>query len=253
MTAQTTSLPVETRTAGRPTSLARSRATSWRVIHACEYARDVLLVAESQVAAGMQPYIVTPQGSGKAELFLSAENPEPRRRLSLLRSWQEVRQWRKSILDCDPENSADVVHAHSFAAGMAAVRNCSCVVYDFLACIEELAASARQCERDSWLARSFRAAEQFVLFRAAAGHRAFHGDEAGRPGAGRVPGKHFPHPQPASRGGRFANLSPAREKIRRSLPPRRRQPPQARRPRARRGHPAAAGKLRLKESASVNE
>lgn len=138
------------------------------MIHACEYARDVLPVAESQVAAGMQPYIVTPQGAGKAELFLSAETPEPYRGLSLLRSWQEVRQWRKAILDCDPENSADLVHAHSFAAGMAAVRNCSCVVYDFVSCIEDLAASARQCERDSWLARSFRAAEQFALSRAAA-------------------------------------------------------------------------------------
>jgi Glycosyltransferase Family 4 len=158
----------KTRTAGRSAAPGKTQSRSWRVIHACEYARDVLPVAESQVAAGMQPYIVTPHGAGKAELFLSAENPEPYRPLSLLRSWQEVRQWRKAILDCDPENSADLVHAHSFVAGMAAVRNCSCAVYDFTASIEELAASARQCEHNSWLARSFRAAEQFVLSRAAA-------------------------------------------------------------------------------------
>src|SRR5260370_33435482 len=168
MTAHGNSLPLETRTAGRSAHPGKSRTRSWRVIHACENARAVLPVAESQVAAGMQPYIVTPQGAGKAELFLSAATPEPYRRLSLLRSWQQVRQWRKSILDCDPENSADLVHAHSFPAGMAAVRNCSCVVYDFVACIEELAASARPCDRRSWLAGTFLAAEQFVLIRAAA-------------------------------------------------------------------------------------
>jgi hypothetical protein len=51
---------------------------------------------------------------------------------------------------------------------MAAVRSCSCVVYDFRACIEEMAVSAELCEPGSWLARSFRVAEQFVLSRAAA-------------------------------------------------------------------------------------
>ena len=47
------------------------RAKLWRVIHACEYARDVLNVVEGQVAVGMRPYIVTPQGAGTAELYLS--------------------------------------------------------------------------------------------------------------------------------------------------------------------------------------
>lgn len=145
-----------------------SRARAWRVIHACEYARDVLPVVEGQVAAGMRPYIVTPQGAGSAELYLSGRGQDQPRSLSLLRSWQDVRNWRKSILDCDPENSADVVHAHCFAAGMAAVRNIGGVVYDLGACIEELAISAGQCELGSWMARSFRVAEQFILSRAAA-------------------------------------------------------------------------------------
>ena len=144
------------------------RTKVWRVIHACEYARDVLPVVEGQVAVGMRPFIVTPQGAGSAELYLSGGNQDQPRSLSLLRSWQDVRNWRKSLLDCAPETSSDLVHAHCFAAGMAAVRSCSCVVYDLGACIEEMAISAGLCESGSWMGRSFRVAEQFILSRAAA-------------------------------------------------------------------------------------
>jgi glycosyltransferase involved in cell wall biosynthesis len=145
-----------------------TKAKVWRVIHACEYARDVLPVVEGQVAVGMRPFIVTPQGAGTAELYLSGGNQDQPRSLSLLRSWQDVRNWRKSLLDCAPETTSDLVHAHCFAAGMAAVRSCSCVVYDLGACIEELAISAGLVEAGSWMGRSFRVAEQFILSRAAA-------------------------------------------------------------------------------------
>ena len=150
------------------TPVQKRRARAWRVIHACEYARDVLPVVEGQIATGMRPFIVTPSGAGTAELYLSGNGQEQGRSLSLLRSWQDVRNWRKSLLDCDPETSADVVHAHCFAAGMAGVRNVSCVVYDLRACIEEMAMAAHLCEPGSWMGRSFRVAEQFVLSRAAA-------------------------------------------------------------------------------------
>src|SRR6478672_2235822 len=145
-----------------------TKAKVWRVIHACEYARDVLPVVEGQVAVGMRPFIVTPQGAGTAELYLSGGNQDQPRSLSLLRSWQDVRNWRKSLLDCAPETTSDLVHAHCFAAGMAAVRSCGCVVYDFGACIEEMAISAGLVESGSWMGRSFRVAEQFILSRAAA-------------------------------------------------------------------------------------
>jgi len=138
------------------------------VIHACEYARDVLPVVEGQIAVGMRPFIVTPSGAGSAELYLAGRTQEPPPALSLLRSWQDVRNWRKSILECDPETTADLVHAHSFSSGMAAVRGVNCVVYDLHGCIEELAISAHQCESGSWMARSFRVAEQFILSRTAA-------------------------------------------------------------------------------------
>lgn len=144
------------------------RPRAWRVIHACEYVRDVLPVVEGQVAAGMRPYIVTPQGEGSAELYLSGRGQDQPRSMSLLRAWQDVRHWRKSLLDCAPETAADLVHAHSFSCGMAAVRTIGGVVYDLHECIEELAISSGQCEPASWMARSFRVAEQFVLTRAAA-------------------------------------------------------------------------------------
>jgi len=138
------------------------------VIHACEHARDVLPVVEGQLAVGMRSYVMTPQGAGDAEIYLSGTEQAERRPLSLLRCWQDVRNWRRSILACDPELAADLIHAHSFAAGMAAVRSCSCVVYDLHDCIEDFAVSTGQCESGSWMGRSFRAAEQFILARAAA-------------------------------------------------------------------------------------
>lgn len=146
----------------------RTKPRNWRVIHACEYARDVLPVVEGQVAAGMRPYILTLQGGGAAELYLAQKNLEESHPLSLLRAWQDVRNWRKSLLECDPENRADVVHTHSFTSGMAAVRSFSCVVYDPEACIEEMAIASGQCDRGSWMGRSFRVAEQFVFSRAQA-------------------------------------------------------------------------------------
>ena len=144
------------------------KSRSWRVIHACENAREVLPVIEAQLSAGMRPYIVTPGGAGTAEAYLSGYDQEQERALSLLSAWQDVRTWRRSLLDCDPETRADLVHAHAFSAGMAGVRNCSCVVYDLGACVEEIAISSLQCEPGSWIGRSFRVAEQFILSRAAA-------------------------------------------------------------------------------------
>ena|SRR5215469_10474148 len=38
----------------------------WRVVHACEQARDVLAVVECELVVGMRPFIVTARGSGTA-------------------------------------------------------------------------------------------------------------------------------------------------------------------------------------------
>ncbi len=156
-------LPVPATSAGK----AGEQVRPWSVVHACTQARDILPLVDVQVSAGMRPYLVTPHGSGTPDLYLRAdeENSKP---ASLLTAWHDVRQWRRSLLDADPQQSAEIVHAHSFASGMAAVRNFGAVVYDLNGCVEELAMAAGQCEAGSWLARSFRVAEQFILARACA-------------------------------------------------------------------------------------
>src|SRR3954447_4245359 len=154
----------------RETPVARSSAAGvrpWNVVHACSQVRDVLPLVDVQVSAGMRPFLVTPHGSGTPDLYLRSaeENAKP---ASLLTAWNDVRQWRRSLLAADPAQSAEIVHAHSFSSGMAAGRNFNAVVYDLHGCVEELAMGAGQCEAGSWLARSFRVAEQFILARASA-------------------------------------------------------------------------------------
>jgi glycosyltransferase involved in cell wall biosynthesis len=156
----------------------------WRVLHACEFARDVLPVVESELAVGMKPAIVTAAGSSPEALLQTAEET---RSPSLLNAWNDVRVWRRSLLQSGMPGSgpgaAELVHAHSFSAGMAAVRNCPAVVYDVSGFVENQpeGETGPVAEKDfpgknaaaknrelSWLGRSFRVAEQFVLTRAGA-------------------------------------------------------------------------------------
>src|SRR5262249_1059786 len=126
----------------------------WNVVHACTQARDVLPLLDIQVSAGMKPFLVTPRGAGPPDLYLRGQ--EEAKSSCLLFGWEEVGQWRRSLLEADPDQTAEIIHAHSFASGMAAVRNFSAVVYDLTGCVEELATAAGQCEAHSWIARSFR-------------------------------------------------------------------------------------------------
>src|SRR5256885_1502008 len=87
-------------------------------------------------------------------------------------------------------------NGRSVAAGMAAVRSCSCVVYDLAACIEEMAISARLCEPGSWMGRSFRVAEQFVLSRAGVVIVHSHGLKAAALERGAPPDSVFLVPEP---------------------------------------------------------
>ena len=134
----------------------------WSVMHATEHVRDVLDLAEAQRALGMRPVLVTPAGYGSIDLYLRTPQVDADG-VSLLGTWQEVRQWRKSLDDCGAAAAMDVVHTHCFAAGMSGVRNWPVVVYDLRDCVEHDADANQQ-----WLARSLRVAEQFVLARAEA-------------------------------------------------------------------------------------
>ena len=134
----------------------------WSVMHATDDVRAVLELAEAQRGLGMRPVLVTPAGYGSIELYLRAPQEEPAT-ISLLGAWNEVRQWRRSLLDCASTGTMDIVHAHGFSAGMAGVRNWPAVVYDVRGFVEAGADEGHQ-----WLARSLRVAEQFVLARAGA-------------------------------------------------------------------------------------
>jgi glycosyltransferase involved in cell wall biosynthesis len=134
----------------------------WSVMHATEHVRDVMELAEAQRGIGMRPVLVTPAGYGSIELYLREPAPDERD-VSLLGTWQEVRQWRKSLGDCATAGAMDIVHAHCFSAGMSGVRNWPVVVYDLKKFVEQDAEADQQ-----WLARSLRVAEQFVLARAEA-------------------------------------------------------------------------------------
>ena len=140
---------------------------AWRVIHAAESSRDLLPLIEGQTAVGMRPFLLTPAGRGFGPVLEECRNGTASR-ISLLQSWNHVREWRKILQEGMEDIPADVIHAHSFPAGMAAVRNSSGVVYQLRQTIERIASAAGNCEEDSWLARSFRAAEHFVLTRSGA-------------------------------------------------------------------------------------
>lgn len=144
------------------------RQHPWSVIHACEFARDVLPLLEGQLAAGMRPSLLTPTGIAGRSTFLEASTRESGPPISLLHTWNHVRAWRSLMSESTAQTASEILHAHSFSAGMAAVRASSCVVYQLKQPIEKLAAAAGNCDENSWLARSFRVAEQFVLTRAAA-------------------------------------------------------------------------------------
>lgn len=140
----------------------------WQVVHACELARSVLPLVEGQLAIGMRPHLLTPAGFGSAQAFFREHKCELATPVSLLQAWNHVREWRKLLNQSAVESFADVVHAHSFSAGMAAVRASSGVVYQLRQTVEEIATRNGNCDANSWLARSFRVAEQFVFAHAAA-------------------------------------------------------------------------------------
>jgi glycosyltransferase involved in cell wall biosynthesis len=132
------------------------RVRRWEVVHACNLAREVSGVLEAQASVGMNPYLLTFAGPGI----------HGKGSMSLMQSWQHVRQWRKQFEESDSHIGSNIIHSHSFAAGMAAVRSGVAVVYDVTQWIEDEAAASGNCS--AWMARSFRTAEQFVLTRCGA-------------------------------------------------------------------------------------
>lgn len=169
---------------------------AWCVVHACSRAHDVTQLVDGQRAVGMRPYLLAGMASSP-ELRLVGSPPAlpPHAHSgSLLTAWNEVREWRKLLMA--PDVSAfELIHAHVFPAGMAAVRNCPAVVYDIRSFIESRA-NARPGNEFTWLARSFRVAEQFVLARAGAVVVHSHAMREGALERGALPENLFQIPDP---------------------------------------------------------
>src|SRR5581483_639265 len=126
----------------KPEVAAASRP--WRAIHACDSVRQVLSAVEAQATVGMRPYVLTPQGECLRQSCFRNMRLEAAKPVSLLNAWGEVRKWRRNLMETEvergiPAANADLVHAHCFSAGMAAVRNCPAVVYDFYQTVESTA------------------------------------------------------------------------------------------------------------------
>ena len=131
-----------------------SRARKFDVIHACDNARQVADLLDAQATANIRAYVLShPRLHGD----------------SLIQSWNEVRKWRAQLDEYCGEPPFDsagtLIHAHAFTAGMAAVRGQLPAVYDVDQFIDQR--SPDRADR-TWLARSLRAAEQFVLAQAVA-------------------------------------------------------------------------------------
>lgn len=140
----------------------------WRVLHACPHPLGQRTLIHAQAEVGMRPSTVTTAGLLNMFELLALEPDQNDAKLSLLNAWNDVRQWRHRLIEADAGGDCDLVHAHDFASGMAAVRNCPVVVYDITRFVEDTATPQKAADSHPWLERSFRVAEQFVMSRAAA-------------------------------------------------------------------------------------
>lgn len=172
---------------------AGSHIRGWCVVHACEAPAEVTPVVDGQLAVGMNPYLLSAVAAGPVA-YLAEPAAQPANTGSLLTAWNEVREWRKRLTA--PEVAAfELVHAHTFPAGMAAVRSCPAVVYDIRNFIEA-EVSGRPGNEFTWLARSFRVAEQFVITRAGAVVVHSHAERAGVVERGGLEANVFQIPEP---------------------------------------------------------
>ena len=144
-------------TAGANSAGPSRHVRRWNVTHACDSAECILPLTDAQAEVGMGPALLTPTG-----WFNKSESSAPAPRVSLIHAWREVRHWRGLFDEHGIGAPAEILHAHCFSAGMAALRAGLTLVYDFSEPVGSGASAG------PWLTGSLRVAEGFVLSRAAA-------------------------------------------------------------------------------------
>jgi len=143
-----------------------SRIRPWSVLHACDEVRPIADLLECQLSCGMRAYLLTMSGEGISSALTATSAAEPLEAKSLLTAWSEVRHWRKAFDSAGTDY--EIMHVHCFPAGMTAARTGDSFVYDVRAFVEQLATASDLEHGSSWMGRSFRVAEHFVLTHASA-------------------------------------------------------------------------------------
>jgi glycosyltransferase involved in cell wall biosynthesis len=139
----------------------------WQVTHACDVSDALLPVVQAQLEAGMRAAFLTPDSVAPAAFVAPADFVAPASsRLSrrhpaagILQGFRDLRRWQR-LLAADALAATEILHAHCFAAAMAAVLGDHPAVYDFHASVARVS--------DPCTLRLLRVAENFALMRAAA-------------------------------------------------------------------------------------
>ena len=134
----------------------RPKLHPWKALHACNAYESVSAIVDAQSSSGMFPEVVT----------LSCARRVPTGE-SIFDWWRSVRRWRRTLRECPAAAACELVHAHCFAAGMAAVRAFPTVVYELEQFLEDENGDPAWGGRHHG-ARILKAAEWFTLSRSAA-------------------------------------------------------------------------------------
>ncbi len=147
-----------------PSTSVSSSAHPVRVLHLTDSPGQIAAILDAQNRSGIAATVATLRGLG-SQTAVSVGDLEP---LSWRTAWGQVPRWREVLLEVQEQAPSQILHAHTFTAGMAAVRNFDCVVYQLGDTIDNTLERTALGDNTSWLRRSFHVAEDFILTRAAA-------------------------------------------------------------------------------------
>ena len=105
---------------GIKASRAVGRVHPWRVLHAAHGSVALVDLVTLQATSGMRPEVLTLEGLRDPSPEWASQGEAVSE--SLLSAWHDVRSWRDALIN-GASARFELVHAHSFSAGMAAVRN----------------------------------------------------------------------------------------------------------------------------------
>lgn len=112
--------------------VSRQSVHPWHVMHACEQVQQGLAAVECQIAVGMRPVLITPEGvfgMGGCSPVEVERAIEPAAKLSLRSAWRDARKWTR-LARAEMTPDLEIFHAHSLPAALAGLRVFPVIVYD---------------------------------------------------------------------------------------------------------------------------